>query len=145
MGENRFAECAQVCQDLLDGKYGYYELEEDWFGPFTFDNNKSKEVMWSVQSQYAKGTLFQWQFERYNHYNAKNYFDLSGYSSTNGMHLQPSLKPNGDPYTDKLGRPFAKFNNKDLRKKLYLYKGNGNTKECSFMENYSVHQEVVQR
>ena len=125
MGENRFAECAQVCQDLLDGKYGYYELEEDWFGPFTFDNNKSKEVMWSVQSQYAKGTLFQWQFERYNHYNAKNYFDLSGYSSTNGMHLQPSLKPNGDPYTDKLGRPFAKFNNKDLRKKLYLYKGNG--------------------
>ena len=81
--------------------------------------------MWSVQSQYAKGTLFQWQFERYNHYNAKNYFDLSGYSSTNGMHLQPSLKPNGDPYTDKLGRPFAKFNNKDLRKKLYLYKGNG--------------------
>ena len=52
-------------------------------------------------------------------------FDLSGYSSTNGMHLQPSLKPNGDPYTDKLGRPFAKFNNKDLRKKLYLYKGNG--------------------
>lgn len=48
--------------------------------------------MWSVQSQYAKGTLFQWQFERYNHYNAKNYFDLSGYSSTNGMHLQPSLK-----------------------------------------------------
>ena len=125
MGENRFAECAQVCQDLLDGKYGYYELEEDWFGPFTFDNNKSKEVMWSVQSQYAKGTLFQLQFERYNHYNAKNYFDLSGYSSTNGMHLQPSLKPNGDPYTDKLGRPFAKFNNKDLRKKLYLYKGNG--------------------
>ena len=125
MGENRFAECAQVCQDLLDGKYGYYELEEDWFGPFTFDNNKSKEEMWSVQSQYAKGTLFQWQFERYNHYNAKNYFDLSGYSSTNGMHLQPSLKPNGDPYTDKLGRPFAKFNNKDLRKKLYLYKGNG--------------------
>ena len=124
-GESRFAECAQICQDLLDGKYGYYELEEDWFGPFTFENNKSKEVMWSVQSQYAKGTLFQWQFERYNHYNAKNYFDLSGYSSTNGMHLQPSLKPNGDPYTDKLGRPFAKFHAKDLRKKLYVYKGNG--------------------
>lgn len=58
MGENRFAECAQVCQDLLDGKYGYYELEEDWFGPFTFDNNKSKEVMWSVQSQYAKALCF---------------------------------------------------------------------------------------
>lgn len=124
-GESRFAECAQICQDLLDGKYGYYELEEDWLGPFTFENNKSKEVMWSVQSQYAKGTLFQWQFERYNHYNAKNYFDLSGYSSTNGMHLQPSLKPNGDPYTDKLGRPFAKFHAKDLRKKLYVYKGNG--------------------
>ena len=34
-GESRFAECAQICQDLLDGKYGYYELEEDWFGPFT--------------------------------------------------------------------------------------------------------------
>ena len=144
MGENRFAECAQVCQDLLDGKYGYYELEEDWFGPFTFDNNKSKEVMWSVQSQYAKGTLFQWQFERYNHYNAKNYFDLSGYSSTNGMHLQPSLKPMGS-YTDKLGRPLPNSTIKIFDKNCTCIKGMENTKECSFMENYSVHQEVVQR
>lgn len=101
--------------------------------------------MWSVQSQYAKGTLFQWQFERYNHYNAKNYFDLSGYSSTNGMHLQPSLKPNGDPYTDKLGRPLPNSTIKIFVKNCTCIKGMENTKECSFMENYSVHQEVVQR
>lgn len=124
IGEDRFDECSKICQDLLDGKYGYYKLEENWFGPFTFDNNKSKEVMWSAQSQYAKSQIT-WQFERYNHYNACNYFDLSGYQSNNGMHLQPSLQPNGKPYTYKLGRPFDKFHEKDLRKKLYVYKGNG--------------------
>ena len=101
--------------------------------------------MWSVQSQYAKGTLFQWQFERYNHYNAKNYFDLSGYSSTNGMHLQPSLKPNGDPYTDKFGRPFAKFHAKTFVRNCMYIKEMANTKECFFTENYNVYQEVEQR
>lgn len=124
IGENRFEECAKICQDLLDGQYGDYKLDEDWFGPFTFDNNKSKEVVWSTISDFTKGART-WMFECYNHYNAKNYFDLSNLPGTNGMHLQPSLKPNGEPYTFRLGRPFAKFNEKDLRKKLYVYKGDG--------------------
>lgn len=125
IGEERFTESAKICQDILDGVYGDYKLEKDWFGPFAFDNNTSTEVMWSAQSQYAKGTLYQWNFERYNHYNMRIYYDITGYSSTNGMHLQPSLEPNGNPYTFKLGRPFSKFHEDDLRKKLYLYKGNG--------------------
>lgn len=125
IGEERFEECMTISQGILDGEYGYYELEKDWFGPFVFDNDRSTEVIWSAQSQYAKGTLYQWNFERYYHYNARNYFDISGYGSSNGMHLQPSLQPNGEPYTYKLGRPFAKFHEEDLRKKLYVYKGNG--------------------
>lgn len=44
----------------------------------------------------------------------------------NGAHLQPSLKPTDEPYTEfKLGRPFAKFHDADLRKKPYKYLGGG--------------------
>lgn len=127
-GEQHFDKCAEICQNILDGKYGYYKLESNWYGPFGFENNKSSEIIWSAPSDNTKGART-WQFERYYHNNMKNYFDLGGYSSNDAMHLQPSLKPTGDPYTDadfyKLGRPFAKFNDKDLRKKMYVYKGNG--------------------
>ena len=37
IGEDRFDECAQLCEDILDGKYGQYELEETWNAPFGFD------------------------------------------------------------------------------------------------------------
>lgn len=124
IGENHFAECAAVCQDILDGKYGFYALEENWWGPFTFDNDHSPEIMWSAQSNNNKYEI-NWQYGYNYHYNMIHYFDLSGYESWNGFHLQPSLKPNGEPYDFKLGRPFAKFNDKDLRKKKYVYLGDG--------------------
>jgi len=43
IGENKYAECAAVAQDIIDGKYGDYQLEDVWFKPFDYDNNKSKE------------------------------------------------------------------------------------------------------
>ena len=55
--------------------------------------------------------------------NSYKYFnaETKGY---NGFMLSPSLKPDGSPYTDKLGRPYSKFSDQDLRKKPYRYLGN---------------------
>ena len=125
IGEDRFDECAQLCEDILDGKYGQYELEETWNAPFGFDNDFSKEVIWSCASQYSMNQIG-WDYERFNHYNAKDYYDVDGMGSTNGAHLQPSLAPDGTPYTFNIGTPFARFNDADLRKKGYIYLGKSN-------------------
>lgn len=126
IGVDKYEECAEICEDLLDGVYGEYALEGNWWGPFTFDNEYSTENMWTAVSNNAKYE-FKWYYERFYHYNHYVYFDIDNtYSGNNGTHLQPSLKPNGQPYTEfKLGKPFSKFHKNDLRKKPYVYRGGG--------------------
>lgn len=123
IGKDMFDECATLCEDIIEGKYGQYGLEETWNAPFGFDNDFSKEVIWSCSSQYSMNQI-SWDYERFNHYNAKSYYDVDGMGSTNGAHLQPSLAPDGTPYEFNIGTPFARFDDADLRKKGYLYLGN---------------------
>ena len=123
IGVDRFSDCEKVCQDIMDGKYGYYELEKTWNAPFGFDNDKSCESIWLCASEYVKNPIG-WDYERFNHFGAASYYDIDGAGGTNGAHLQPSLAPDGSMYDFNLGRPFSRFNELDLRKKGYLYKGN---------------------
>ncbi|MDR1865372.1 MAG: RagB/SusD family nutrient uptake outer membrane protein [Bacteroidales bacterium] len=133
--QDRFAECAAVCQDIIDGKYGAYQLEDDWKDVFGFDNDKSTEIIWSVPSHNA-------QSERSvgpnsSHYGMGEYWDNGEIGQLyNGYCLVPSLDVNGKSYlhgssnpspkgTYRLGSPFAKFHSQDLRKYLYAYEGEG--------------------
>ncbi|WP_165021293.1 RagB/SusD family nutrient uptake outer membrane protein [Dysgonomonas sp. ZJ279] len=123
IGESRFAECAKLSQELIDGVYGAYDLDPTWHGPHGFDNDKSPEMIWCTPSQNAKLT-FNWFWSAFYHYESYKYFDIEG-GADNGTHLQPSRKPTGEIYTEyKLGKPYEKFNDKDLRKQPYLYLGN---------------------
>ena len=122
--ENKFGECAKICQDIIDGLYGAYEAETTWYGPHTFDNDRSAEIIWCTPSQNAKLT-YNWFWHEFFHYETYKYFNLEG-GTNNGSCLQPSRKPTGELYTEfRLGKPYEKFHAKDLRKKPYLYKGNG--------------------
>ncbi len=124
IGEDHFDECATICQDIIDGKYGYYELDDDWFGPHDFYNNESPEIIWSTPSEFNK-LQYNWFYADFYHYETYKYFGLDG-GANNGAHLQPSRKPTGEIYTEfKLGKPFEKFDNEDLRKKPYIYRGAG--------------------
>ncbi|WP_346863587.1 RagB/SusD family nutrient uptake outer membrane protein [uncultured Draconibacterium sp.] len=124
IGESKFAECATVCQDIIDGKYGDYTLDPTWNGVHGFYNNESPEVIWSAPSEFNK-LQYDWMWNRFYHYETFKYFGLDG-GAWNGHHLQPSRKPTGELYTEfKLGNPYEKFNDADLRKKPYLYKGGG--------------------
>ena len=124
IGEDHFDECATICQDIIDGEYGYYELDEDWFGPHDFYNDKSPEIIWSTPSEFNK-LQYNWFYADFYHYETYKYFGLDG-GANNGAHLQPSRKPTGEIYTEfKLGKPFEKFDNEDLRKKPYIYRGAG--------------------
>lgn len=122
IGEEHFDECAEICRDIIGGVYGTYELDKTWYGPHCFDNNTSPEVIWTVPSENSK-VEWNWYFKDFYHYSSYEYFGIetAGY---NGFMLTPSLDPQGRYYTQwKLGNPYQKFNDKDLRKKPYRYLG----------------------
>ena len=121
IGKEMYAECAAICQDIINGKYGPYSIDAKWNGIHGFDNDKSPEAIWNIPSQNAKLT-YNWFWSQFYHYETYKYLDLEG-GADNGAHLQPSLKPNGDLYSFKLGKPFSKYHDNDLRKKPYFYKG----------------------
>ena len=122
IGEEHFDECAEICRDIIGGVYGTYELDKTWYGPHCFDNNTSPEVIWTVPSENSK-VEWNWYFKYFYHYSSYEYFGIetAGY---NGFMLTPSLDPQGRYYTQwKLGNPYQKFNDKDVRKKPYRYLG----------------------
>ena len=122
IGEEHFDECAEICRDIIGGVYGTYELDKTWYGPHCFDNNTSPEVIWTVHSENSK-VEWNWYFKYFYLFSAYEYFGIetAGY---NGFMLTPSLDPQGRYYTQwKLGNPYQKFNDKDLRKKPYRYLG----------------------
>ena len=122
IGEEHFDECAEICRDIIGGVYGTYELDKTWYGPHCFDNNTSPEVIWTVPSENSK-VEWNWYFKYFYHYSSYEYFGIetAGY---NGFMLTPSLDPQGRYYTQwKLGNPYQKFHDKDLRKKPYRYLG----------------------
>lgn len=129
--EDHYSECAKLCQDIIAGVYGPYQLDSKWSGPFCFDNDKSPEAIWNVPSQNAK-LEFNWYYRYFYHTNSPKYFNTTFPASIyNGFGLSPSREDAKTPYTDsdfKLGKPYSKFNDKDLRKQPYEYKGNGKYK-----------------
>ncbi|NDV70140.1 RagB/SusD family nutrient uptake outer membrane protein [Dysgonomonas sp. 25] len=123
IGRDMFSECATICQDIIDGDYGAYDLADTWWEPQGFDNGLSPEIIWAVPSEYGK-LQWDWYFKYFYHYNSFKYFDseTAGY---NGFILTPSRKPTGAVYTEyKLGNTYEKFHNQDVRKKPYRYFGN---------------------
>lgn len=129
--EDHYSECAKLCQDIIAGVYGPYQLDSKWSGPFCFDNDKSPEAIWNVPSQNAK-LEFNWYYRYFYHTNSPKYFNTTFPASIyNGFGLSPSREDAKTPYTDsdfKLGKPYSKFNDKDLRKQPYEYKGDGKYK-----------------
>jgi hypothetical protein len=133
--QDRFAECAALCQDIINGTYGAYALEDEWTDIFGFDNDRSTEILWTVPSQNA-------QSERSvgvhsGHYGMGEYWDNGEIGNrNNGYCLVPSLDVDGKSYvygssnpsskgTFRLGSPFGKFHDSDVRKQLCAYEGGG--------------------
>lgn len=125
IGVDMYQEAATISEDIISGEYGEYSLDSDWRGPHHFNNNQSNEIIWSIPSEFNR--LEYTHYDHMYHYNSRVYFDVD-LGSNNGTHLQPSRKPNGDLYRNdfKLGSPYEKFDDGDLRKKPYRYLGNGN-------------------
>ena len=123
-GVDYFSMCEKICQDLIDGVYGPYDVEKEWNTVFGFDNDVSEESVWAVPCQTTYIECDYW-YRYMMPYNAHVYFNIEKHTAYNGYMLTPSLKPDGSLYSEyKLGRTASKFNNADLRKRPYRYLGN---------------------
>lgn len=130
-GQNRFAECAAICEDIIKGVYGVYDLDNTWWGPHGFDNDRSPEIIWSAPSKGGGSTetAWNWYWRYFYHQESGKYFGgVAGNGAPyNGFMLSPSRKPTGELYTEfRLGNPYEKFHDNDLRKKPFVYRGNKN-------------------
>lgn len=133
--KDMYAEAAAICQDIIDGKYGTYALENEWTNIFGFDNDRSTEIIWSVPSQNAISERSTGPHS--NHYGMGEYWSNGEIGNrNNGYCLVPSLDVEGKSYlygsdnpsskgTYRLGSPFAKFHEDDVRKQLNAYEGEG--------------------
>ena len=138
IGKSMWAECAAICKDILDGKYGPYKLGENWNDAFKWNNYTCGEILGGVPSNETYSGTVGAHWPKWTHYNTNQYMGGTSYGAWNGFCIQPSLKPDGTPYTEfKLGKAFSKFHEKDLRKKPYTYLGDGEY-EGMFLAGYQV-------
>lgn len=127
--QEMWQKCADICKDIIEGKYGKYDIDPDWTNVFGFNNDTSPEIIWCVPSEHAKLESDGMHWSRMVPYNFRNYLGgLEDSGSNNGIALMPGLDPTGRPYTTKLGRIYSKFNDQDIRKQNYVYLGDGKYK-----------------
>ncbi|ANH81221.1 hypothetical protein A8C56_09705 [Niabella ginsenosidivorans] len=133
-GEEMYTKCAEICTKIKNGEYGPYALAGSYQEIFGFSNATSPELMWVVPSENSKREVGGGTPQYSTHYNTWMYLDNPGAMSWNGLCLLPSQDINGKHYLKvagnlggpfKLGSPYDKFEATDLRKKNYVYNGNG--------------------
>lgn len=126
IGRPMYQECMQLVQAIVDQEYGAYSLDPTWYGPHSFTNDRSPEIIWSIPSEFNR-LQYDWFYANFYHYNSRLYFNQD-MGANNGAHLTPSRKPDSSLYVAdfSLGAPYEKFSNGDLRKMPYRYAGNGN-------------------
>jgi hypothetical protein len=132
--DGRDDDCKKVCEDIEEGKYGHYELESDYRKVFGWNNESSSEFIFGISSAKSFREVHGSRPEYGTHYNSMVYLDNKEALSWNGICLTPSLDINGKNYRTeignlggpfKLGCPYAKFEDTDIRKQNYVYSGNG--------------------
>jgi hypothetical protein len=138
--EDHYSDCATICQDLKDGKFGNYTLANNYQDIFASNNDKCTEVIFATS----------WQQSYYNNINlrvapyisgtvVRNYFGdpatppLNFTNNWNCWIISPSKDNSGNillgqqtksflfDYGDKLGAVVDRMNDNDIRKQNYVY------------------------
>ena len=140
IGESRYDECEQLSKEIINGNYGNYAIDENYRNLYSMDNVKSPEVIFALAAEDGQGAanaisnvrtmVGMW-------YGYADYFGQSydGIGAWNCVCLVPSfdnsgtVQPTGGSvgakcfldYGDKLGAPYERFDDRDIRKQNYTY------------------------
>lgn len=138
-GTARYSDCTKYAQEIMDGKYGKYELAANWDAPFDWNNDACDEVIFAFPSSpgytfwHYQGDTYWWTVPA----QASYYFNDT--KAKAGGHnckyaCSPSYDLSGNLYNYTLGMPVQKFRQypEDVRLKLYKNLGN-NTREGLFL------------
>lgn len=140
INQEKFTECAAVCQDIINGKYGTYGLESRWDAPFDYNNAQSAELLFGFPSTLAQthwqysGDMFFWMAP----HQAQNFFGFTDFGNMNTRFaLQPGRDVDSVEYSFAMGKPFVKFQKyaDDIRLKKYKNLGSSQ-REGMFLYGY---------
>jgi hypothetical protein len=130
--KNMYSDAATICEAILNGTYGSYAQAASYQEIFGFNNEACNEVIWTFPSDASYRAMEGSNRNYATHYGTWEYFNNDNAMSWNGLCLIPSLDINGKSYkygsanpspngTYKLGSPYAKFEDTDIRKQNYLF------------------------
>ena len=140
IGEAHFDECEALSKEIINGTYGSYAIDSNYRNLYSIDNVKSPEVIFALAAEDGQGAanaisnvrtmVGMW-------YGYADYFGQSydGIGAWNCVCLVPSfdnagtVQPTGGTvgakcfldYGDKLGVPYERFDDRDIRKQNYTY------------------------
>jgi len=157
--EDRFNECATLCESIMSGTFGNYSVADDYRTLFAPGNEKSPEIIMAfanADGQMNGGWMRNMPFFPYNiwEYLGGTY---SGVSSWNCVMLTPSYDNTGNvlegggtdnpicfldaPYNDKLGAIYERFDDRDIRKQKYEWDTSENNYNGMFLMGWMTDKE----
>lgn len=146
--EDHYQECLSLCDSILDPAkkwFGDYKIVDDYRDVFSLGNEKCPEVVFAFACEDGQGStnaLCNMRNMPFLAYNYNEYFNCPSYDGIgawNCMCLVPSLDNSVDLYAerynanakqpksfikdygDKLGGPFGRMDDRDIRKKPFVY------------------------
>jgi len=143
IGQDHYADCATLCQDIVSGKYGPYGIENRWDAPFDWNNDQSSETIFAFPGSFGRS---HWQYEGGMYFwmlppNVPvNYLGFTDFGGGNSRYaLQPGRDVDNKEYSFVQGKPFVKFQKyaDDVRLKTYKNLGNS-TREGMFLQGYLI-------
>ena len=142
IGENHYDECETLSKQIINGDFGKYALAENYRDIYSINNTSCPEVIFALAAEDGQGAanaisnvrtmVGMW-------YGYADYFGQSydGIGAWNCVCLVPSFDNSGTvlptggttgancfldaPYNDKLGAPYERFDDRDIRKQNYVY------------------------
>lgn len=142
IGEDHYSECSKICQDIIDGQYGTYAIEDRWDAPFDYNNDKSDETIFAFPGSFGfthwhyQGGMYWWSLP----FQAHLYLEFEDWGWANPRFgLQPGRNVDDELYefSSGLGQPYVKFQKYPDDVRLTKYKNlGGNQREGMFLFGY---------
>ena len=112
IGEKHYDECEALSKEIINGVYGAYGLDDNYRNLYSIDNVKSPEVIFALAAEDGQGAA--------NAISNVRTIDNSGTVLPTGGTENPVCFLDA-PYGDKLGAPYERFDDRDIRKQNYVY------------------------